>query len=417
MRAGLLHYTAPPVTGGVEAVMQAHAAELAKAGVRTLVLAGRGDAQALPKGVELTLIERMDTQDMEILKAGAALQRGVTPANFFALVDDLTQRLRAALAPDDVVFVHNVFSKHFNLALTAALFNLMEAGAACRWVAWNHDLSWTSANSRPNLHEGHPWDLLRTRHARMIPVTVSKQRQAEMAELYGIPKQAVKVIYNGVDPQALLGFSPEGAALVERLDLFGGDLNLLMPVRVTQAKNIELALRVMAELVRRGLNPRLVVTGPPDPHDAGSMAYYEQLRSLRDTLELKQKMRFVYEMGVEPGESLTIDARTVGELYRASDARFMPSHREGFGMPVLEAGLAGLAVFCTQAAPAGPELAGDEAIFFGANDSPESVAVCILEWMRQDPTTALRRRVRQVYTWKSIFERDMLPLLEGNCPA
>jgi len=417
MRAVLLHYTAPPVTGGVEAVMQAHAAELAKAGVRTLVLAGRGDAQALPKGVELTLIERMDTQDMEILKAGAALQRGVTPANFFALVDDLTQRLRAALAPDDVVFVHNVFSKHFNLALTAALFNLMEAGAACRWVAWNHDLSWTSANSRPNLHEGHPWDLLRTRHARMIPVTVSKQRQAEMAELYGIPKQAVKVIYNGVDPQALLGFSPEGAALVERLDLFGGDLNLLMPVRVTQAKNIELALRVMAELVRRGLNPRLVVTGPPDPHDAGSMAYYEQLRSLRDTLELKQKMRFVYEMGVEPGESLTIDARTVGELYRASDARFMPSHREGFGMPVLEAGLAGLAVFCTQAAPAGPELAGDEAIFFGANDSPESVAVCILEWMRQDPTTALRRRVRQEYTWKSIFERDMLPLLEGNCPA
>jgi glycosyltransferase involved in cell wall biosynthesis len=86
-------------------------------------------------------------------------------------------------------------------------------------------------------------------------------------------------------------------------------------------------------------------------------------------------------------------------------------------MPVLEAGLAGLAIFCTPAAPAGPELAGDEAVFFAADDPPEAVAGCILDWAQRDQAYALRRRVRREYTWKAIFERDIRPLLEANCPG
>src|SRR5690606_12542189 len=68
------------------------------------------------------------------------------------------------------------------------------------------------------------------------------------------------------------------------LGLLDAGLNVLMPVRVTQAKNIEYALRVTAALKAAGQRPRLIVTGPPDPHDAQSMACFRSLLALRQEL-------------------------------------------------------------------------------------------------------------------------------------
>jgi mannosylglucosylglycerate synthase len=48
-RLALLHYTAPPVTGGVEWVMAAQARKLREAGYDVRLIAGRGDAEILPE--------------------------------------------------------------------------------------------------------------------------------------------------------------------------------------------------------------------------------------------------------------------------------------------------------------------------------------------------------------------------------
>ena len=54
----ILHYSAPPVVGGVEAVIQAHAQTFVQAGYPVTVVAGRGEAAALPEGVDLILRPR-----------------------------------------------------------------------------------------------------------------------------------------------------------------------------------------------------------------------------------------------------------------------------------------------------------------------------------------------------------------------
>jgi hypothetical protein len=134
---------------------------------------------------------------------------------------------------------------------------------------------------------------------------------------------------------------------MEETDLLKADLIALMPCRITRAKNIEYALRVIAALKASGLRPKLVVTGPPDPHSSNSEAYWSELLALRGELELEQDVVFIYEgTSLLPGP-LTIDAPTVAELFRACDLVLMPSHREGFGMPILEGGLVGKPVFCT----------------------------------------------------------------------
>jgi glycosyltransferase involved in cell wall biosynthesis len=140
------------------------------------------------------------------------------------------------------------------------------------------------------------------------------------------------------------------------------------------------------------------------------MAYYESLRERRRELGIEEEMRFVFESGPRPDAPYTIGADVVGDLYRVSDVVFMPSHREGFGMPVLEAGMAGVAVASTPI-PASVEIGGEDVLIFEASEPPERVAGQILDLVADDRIHRLRRRVRRKYTWSAIFHREIRPLL------
>jgi glycosyltransferase involved in cell wall biosynthesis len=395
----------------VEAVILAHARTILQAGYPVTVVAGWGEAEALPSGTGFIRIPEMDSRHAQVTEVSARLEQGEVPAIFDEMVDKLGNVLASTLRRFDNVIVHNIFTKHFNLPLTAALYNLLDADSIPNCIAWCHDFTWTSPSSGHKVHPGYPWDLLRTHRPDVTYVVVSQQRQRALAELFACPAGQIHVIYNGVDPEVLLGLSAEGYALVIRLGLLECDLALLMPVRVTEAKNIEYALQVVAALKAHGFQPKLVLTGPPDPHDAESMAYYRELQAMREQLGVVEEMRFVFESGPDPDQGLTIDAQVVGDLFRVSDLVFMPSHREGFGMPVPEAGLVGVPVVCTRV-PAAVEIGGDDVLLFDKSDDPDLLAARIIKWAEGSPTHRLRRRVRQEYTWQAIFDRDIKPLLE-----
>lgn len=409
-KTAILHYTAPPVVGGVEAVIHAHAQTFVEAGYPVAIIAGHGEADALPKGVELVIVPEIDSRHDEIARMSAELEQGQVPSGFESMTKRLVETLAPILRPFDNLIVHNVFTKHFNLPLTAALDQLLDEDNAPHCIAWCHDLSWTSPSSSSKVHPGYPWDLLRTCRSDVTYVVVSERRQEELATLLACAPEPIRVIYNGVDRESLLGLSAEGHALVSRLGLLDSDLVLLMPVRVTRAKNIEYALQLLVALQAQDCRAKLIVTGPPDPHDADSMVYYESLRDLRQELGVEQGVRFVYESGIDPGQGYVIDTEVVGDLFRVSDMMFMPSHREGFAMPVLEAGLVGIPVVCTEV-PAAMEIGGADVILFEKHDAPEELAARILTWAENSQVHRLRRRVSQNYTWQAIFERDIEPLL------
>jgi glycosyltransferase involved in cell wall biosynthesis len=185
-------------------------------------------------------------------------------------------------------------------------------------------------------------------------------------------------------------------------------------VRITQAKNIEFAIRVAAALKSKGPRTKLVITGPPDPHERGNIEYFQSLLRLRRDLGVVDEVCFVYESGPSPSWPYTVDMQVVAELFRVSDALVMPSHREGFGMPVLEAGLVGIPVFCSDRIPAGNELGDDDIVQFSSDAGAEQVADLILRWITSQPLSRLRKRVRQQFTWRSIFQRQILPLITAR---
>jgi glycosyltransferase involved in cell wall biosynthesis len=196
--------------------------------------------------------------------------------------------------------------------------------------------------------------------------------------------------------------------------LMAGDLILLMPVRVTKAKNIELAERLLSALKTYDCQPRLVITGPPDPHSDVSRAYYQSLLDLRTSLGLEEEIRFVYELGNDPQSPNIINQRVVSDLLRVSDILFLPSHREGFGMPVLEAGLVGIPIVCSEQVPAANEIGGENVFLFSLDAEPAEIAQMIMDEVANTRSQRFRRQVRQTLTWDYIFERHIQPLLEGK---
>ena len=410
-RIGILHYSAPPTIGGVEAVIHAQTEVFLDNGYAVYVIAGRGDSSALPDQAEGIFIPLFDSQQEDILQASQALEQGCLPHNFESLVQRIKALLIPALKEIDHLIVHNIFSKHFNLPLTAALFQLIEEDKIPHVIAWTHDLTWTSPNSRSKVYDGYPWDLLRQFHQAITYVTVSEKRQQELCSLLNIAPEMVHVVHNGVEPYSLLGISAEGKQLIEKLGLLDSDLNILMPVRVTQAKNVEYALQVLQASQEQFQNPRLVLTGPPDPHSSSNMAYFQSLKSQRQALGLEKQMTFIYECGPDPEKPFTISEKIVGDFLRISDVMFMPSHREGFGMPVLEAGLAGVPVMCASI-PAANEIGKTDVLQFDPGQPASETAAAMAALIKNNPLTHFRRRVRLSYTWQALFTHKIYPLLK-----
>ncbi len=174
---GILHYAAPPVVGGVEAVIRAHLRTFLRTGYPVTMLAGRGERHALPHGCGFTLVPQMDTLHPEIARMTGDLNTGTLPEAFSGMVEELVASLAPLVAGFDHLIIHNVMTKHFNLPLTVALVRLIESGAIRHPIAWCHDFSWTSENSRKNVHPGYPWDYLRVALEGVDYVTVSQRRR------------------------------------------------------------------------------------------------------------------------------------------------------------------------------------------------------------------------------------------------
>jgi mannosylglucosylglycerate synthase len=403
-RIALLHYTAPPVVGGVERIVGRQATLMAEAGHTVRIVAGRGASED-PR-IRFVAVPLADSQHPEIVRLGAELAAGRVPPEFGGLVGRLLIELEKALAGVDLLIAHNVASLNQNLALTTALRIVAGRTGGPAFVLWHHDLAWALPRYLPALHDGEPWSLLRTAWPGVCQVTISESRRADLAALMGIAPDSIDVVPGGVD------LPDEGApAAVDRelaTRLNGLKPLLLSPVRVTPRKNIELAVRTVAALRDAGRPAGLVVSGPIDPHDATERRYLTSLTDLRSELGLDREIVFF----AETPEGAASE-ETLRQTYRVADAMLLTSWDEGFGLPILEAAVYRLPVVCSNIASL-RELAGDVAVYVNPGAEPVAVAAAVAEALARDPAglAAFDRRIRADYAWPTVYSRHVAPLIE-----
>jgi glycosyltransferase involved in cell wall biosynthesis len=394
MEIALLHYTAPPIVGGVERVIGRHAVLMADAGHAVRIVAGRGGTpDPRVRFVDLPLA---DSLHPDIVEVGERLAAGQAPPDFGRLVQRLERELSGAVAGSEVVIAHNIASLNRNLSLTAALHELCLHRPPWRLILWHHDMAWTMPGYLPGLHPGEPWSLLRRKWPGAIDVTISAGRRSELAALLGIDPADIAVIPGGID-----------LPVVRELGrVAGSDPLLLAPVRVTARKNLELAFRVVAEMRARGRNAGLVVTGPLDPHSPVVHEYRAGLDRLIDRLGIGSAVVFLADTACGSPSDAELAA-----LYETADALVLPSSEEGFGLPILEAAAARLPIFCSDLESL-RAIAGAGATYFAPDADPAYLAAIILRRLDSDPAAVLAHRVRADYAWPHIYERQIEPLLQ-----
>jgi glycosyltransferase involved in cell wall biosynthesis len=400
----ILHYASPPGVGGVESLIGHQARALHRLSYPVRVLSGEG--AAFDASIPTHIDPRFHSTHPQVLARKQELDAGqVTPA-FESLVEQMTEALRQALGESTVCIAHNLLTLHKNLALTAALRRVRDL----RLIAYCHDLAWTNTQYRAELHAGYPWDLLRQPWPGVRYVTISQARQAEMAVLLGIPPQDIPVITPGIDPASFFRWGAETTHLAEHFRWLEADGLLLLPARLTRRKNIEFALHVLAALRQHSERDfRLIVTGPPGPHNPDNAHYLRELLTLRESLGLDSVAHFCALTQTDAVQVLSDD--TVSDLYRLADTLFFPSTQEGFGIPILEAGLSGTPIFCSDLAPLRQTGQTEIYTFDPRNAQAESVAESIWATLHESRTYRLRLRVRQQYRWETLVRDQLVPLL------
>ncbi len=405
MNIALLHYSVPPIVGGVESVIAHHARLMSNNGHSVRLIAARGES--LTEHIPLVIMPLADSRHERILQVKEGLDRGEVTDEFAVIRDKLAIELQKALTDADVLIAHNVCSLNKNLALTAALHQLHTTAPRKlpRLILWHHDLAWTTSRYLHELHEGYPWNLLKTDWGNLTHVVVSELRRDELAELMNIEPASIRVVPNGVNVEEFYKLEALTESLLEKTNLLNAAPILILPVRITPRKNIELALHTLAELKKDFPQAALVVTGPLGPHNGNNVKYFEMLTTLRKRLGLDGSAHFLAELYDD-----FLPDEIIADFYRVADALFFPSREEGFGIPLLEAAFSHLPAFCADIPPL-KKLGGEDALFFSPDEKPETVAKLIASHFQTSLSARLAMRARQSFRWEAIYRQHIAPLL------
>lgn len=391
MKIAIVHYSVPPVLGGVEVTIAAHVRLLRAHGHEVKLIAGQGE--------NATLIPEIGSRHPRVEAVQRELNRGIVPEDFQSLVQDITAKLEQALRETEVLIAHNVVTLHKNLALTAALHQLVTTQRV-KLLAWCHDFAWDDPVYANDMHAGAPWDLMKRVWNHTKYVVVSESRQHALARLLQINASAIAVVPPGLDAAEFFQVSDTSAQWLAQLKLLDGAPLLLVPARVTRRKNIEFAIDIVNAMHDDGWSPKLVVMGPLGPHNPANRAYLDELKT-----RAGDNIIFLQEYG-------SVDDAARRDLYAFADALLFPSAREGFGIPLLEAGIARLPIFCADIPPF-RETAGDLASYFDLGENPHAIAARLAVFFNTDARYQFKQRVQKNYSWTRIYDTLIEPLIQN----
>ena len=395
----ILHYSSYPLIGGVERILQAHAKLFTKHGHKVNIITGEGEQfdEKIPVRVlpEMRSLHLVDSKLQEELGEGKVTKR------FETLKDSIYGKLKAELSSTDICISHNLLTMHFNLALTSALVEIIEQKVCKKFISWSHDATFTDSNYRKQWRYIYPWSLLHCPASGVRQVTISGSRRKKLAAIFGMEPDEIAVIPDGISPEEFLNLSPITMRLYEKFRFADFDFLFFYPARIVRRKNIELAIRITKEVNVKGKASCLVVTGSPDPYNEDSILYYRSLKDLAKKLDVEDRVIFLCEER-NRGRKIRVGNSLLRDFYLLSDLLLFTSKQEGFGIPVLEAGLSNLPVACSKIGPL-KEVGGKDVLYLKPGDTTEVMADAIIRYLGKYPHLRLFKRVMRDYSWDKIF--------------
>lgn len=212
----------------------------------------------------------------------------------------------------------------------------------------------------------HPYALEGAEKSSKI-ITISKQVNREVSELYGVSSEKTQIVMNGYDEELFLPVDYDRKALLKE---FGIDMDYDMIVsfagKLTHFKGVDVLLKA-AKIYERDLEGKVATI------IAGNGELYDELNVLRRELGLKN----IYFLG-------HVSQNQLVKLYNIADVSSVPSRTEPFGLVAIEALACGTPVVGTNQGGLPDFITDDVGKLVSVDDDMELADAIIEELTRND---------------------------------
>jgi glycosyltransferase involved in cell wall biosynthesis len=246
LRLGVIHWSFPPVTGGVETHLRTICPEMMRLGAKAIVLSGSVKGRPESEVIAGVTVLRWDSLNLSQLDKAREQGEDVHQASKAAFANFLDEHAI------DVVQAHNL---HYDyLELSRALEDACSARDVPFYLVIHNDLFVDrSEDTTQHILTDIAWDAL-------VPIS-NYLRESLASTLPGIPDERWTVILHGIDTDT---FSPVDDQNKERLKSeygFKGRQVILHPGRFLPWKGILPAIRSMPSVIEQEPKALMVMTG------------------------------------------------------------------------------------------------------------------------------------------------------------
>jgi glycosyltransferase involved in cell wall biosynthesis len=408
----IVHFTLPPIVGGVENMIGPQAEVFAKHGYLVTLLAGDGRIEG--DNVKTSIIPDLNPTSPHIQKIQRILKLGSLPEDYEYRLQNLQKKIETQVGDIETIIIHNLMSMPDNLTATEAFWNFIEKSRGKNFYIWTHDLAWLMDEHRNQLYNRRPWTLLKMAHPRVQYITISEYRRRQMAELLGIPRKKILVVPNVLKYQDFLNFHYDTTRIIAHLSLFHRYPFVLIPVRQLPRKNIERSIRIIANLRQNFPDIMGIITGNTEIENGEMTSYSKYLRELVRELAMEKHVLFLDDIFQELNITKLKNRDIVHDLYFVAHLVLYLSSDEGFGLPILEAGAARIPIAVSKLAVF-REIAQDAVIYIPLDESPEYNANRLVKALKENLSNSdlLFKRVFSNYNWQSYWQ-DHLKAIFGE---
>ncbi|MDD5230165.1 MAG: glycosyltransferase [Candidatus Marinimicrobia bacterium] len=402
----IVHYSLPPVVGGVESALKPMAEVFARNGYLVTMLSGAGSV--VGQNTKTSIVPDLNPDNPHVRETQRVLRFGSLPEFYEYRMQNLQRRIEAEIGNINNIIIHNIMTMPFNLMATEAFWNYIIKYPDKNYYIWTHDLAWLMDEHKPNLFDRRPWSLLKTALPNVTYIAISEFRKRQMAELFNIPRRKILVVPNTIKYQDFFKFEPATTTITEDIKIFKRYPIILIPARIIKRKNVERSIRVIATLRNTWPNLLGIITGAPEKENGALTEYSASLYNLIQENDLSGNLLFLSDLFERLGIAPEKNREVVRDLYFISNLVMYLSTDEGFGLPILEAGIARTPLALSQI-PVFWEVAQDGVLYLPLDESPAYNANRVVKLLTetQPRSDVLFKKIIEKNNWDNLWESHL----------